>query len=95
MLYGSQNELYDTIGHEENGCLAYQLADQGAGTNVEEIVCACIGACAPSRERVPVKKTESTANRVSVRRTLSVGCLERQNAPRTKLIASLQQSIQL
>jgi hypothetical protein len=57
MLYGSQNELQDTIGHEENGCLAHQFPDEGAGRDVEEIACACIGASAPGSERVPTKKT--------------------------------------
>jgi hypothetical protein len=66
MFYGSQNVLWDTIGHEENGCLADGRADQGPRPNVEEIACASIGACAPSSERVPTKKTESTANRVSL-----------------------------
>ena len=60
MFYGSQNDLQDTIGHEENGCLAHGPTDESPRPNVEEIVCACIGACAPSRERVPAKKSEGT-----------------------------------
>jgi hypothetical protein len=42
------NEQQDTIGHEENGYLAHQLADYGASPNVEKVACACIGARAPS-----------------------------------------------
>lgn len=50
MFYGSPNELPDTIGHEKDGCLAHRQADEGPSPNLEEIVCACIGARAPSSE---------------------------------------------
>ena len=50
MIYGSQNELWDTIEHEENSCVAHRRTDESPEPNVQEIPCACLGAGAPSRE---------------------------------------------
>ncbi len=62
--------------------MAHRPADEGPSTNIEEIACACIGARAPGSERVPAKKTESTANRVGLGRTLVDTMLpEYQNLP--------------
>jgi hypothetical protein len=56
----SPNELYDTIGHETNGCVAYRRPNESPNPNIEEVPCACIGSRAPSGERVSAKKAERT-----------------------------------
>jgi hypothetical protein len=60
MFYGRKNGQRDTIGHEENGYLAYRPADESPSSNSQEITRACIGTRAPSSGRILAENAETT-----------------------------------